>query len=28
MAGVIDGGGNRAIGNATPPQCIGVVCSG
>src|SRR4029079_15237461 len=28
IAGVIDGGGNRASGNATPPQCIGVVCSG
>lgn len=24
---VIDGGGNVARGNATPPQCIGVVCS-
>ena len=28
LAGVVDGGGNRASGNATPPQCIGVVCSG
>lgn len=27
-AGSIDGGGNRASGNATPPQCVNVVCSG
>ena len=27
-AGSIDGGGNRASGNATPPQCVHVVCSG
>ena len=25
--GIVDGGGNRALGNATPPECIGVVCS-
>ena len=24
----IDGGSNRASGNATPPQCVNVVCSG
>jgi len=27
VSDVIDGGGNVAWGNATPPQCIGVVCS-
>jgi parallel beta-helix repeat protein len=27
-AASIDGGGNRASGNATPPQCLYVVCSG
>ncbi len=28
VAGTIDKGGNRASGNRTPPQCVGVVCSG
>jgi parallel beta-helix repeat protein len=28
ITGSIDGGGNRASGNATPPQCLNVVCSG
>jgi parallel beta-helix repeat protein len=28
VADSIDGGGNRASGNATPPQCQNVVCSG
>ncbi|MDX6535893.1 MAG: large repetitive protein [Gaiellales bacterium] len=28
VAGSIDGGGNRAAGNAVPPQCINVVCAG
>ena len=27
VAGTIDKGGNRASGNATPPQCVEVVCS-
>jgi parallel beta-helix repeat protein len=27
VAGTIDKGGNRASGNATPPQCVNVVCS-
>ena len=27
-AGTVDGGGNRASGNATPPPCVNVVCSG
>jgi parallel beta-helix repeat protein len=27
VAGTIDGGGNRASGNATPPECLNVVCS-
>ena len=27
VSGVLDGGRNAASGNATPPQCIGVVCS-
>jgi parallel beta-helix repeat protein len=26
VAGTIDGGGNRASGNATPPQCVNVGC--
>jgi parallel beta-helix repeat protein len=26
VAGTIDGGGNRASGNATPPQCVNVAC--
>jgi parallel beta-helix repeat protein len=28
LAGSIDGGGNRASGNATPPQCLNVNCTG
>jgi parallel beta-helix repeat protein len=28
VTGSIDGGGNHASGNATPPQCQNVVCSG
>jgi parallel beta-helix repeat protein len=28
IAGSVDGGGNRASGNATPPQCQNVVCAG
>jgi parallel beta-helix repeat protein len=28
IAGSIDGGGNHASGNATPPQCLNVVCAG
>jgi parallel beta-helix repeat protein len=27
VAGVVDGGGNRARGNGNPAQCTGVVCS-
>jgi parallel beta-helix repeat protein len=27
VAGVIDGGGNRAAGNGDPRQCVGVVCN-
>ena len=27
-AGTVDGGGNRASGNATPPPCVNVICSG
>jgi parallel beta-helix repeat protein len=27
LAGSIDGGGNRAFGNATPPPCVNVSCS-
>ena len=27
VAGTIDGGGNRARANATPPDCVGVACS-
>ena len=27
-AGTVDGGGNRASGNATPPQCVNVDCAG
>jgi large repetitive protein len=27
VTGTIDGGGNRASGNATPPQCVNVACS-
>ena len=26
VAGTIDGGGNRAFGNAIAPQCLNVVC--
>ena len=25
--GTIDGGGNKARANGTPPDCVGVVCS-
>jgi parallel beta-helix repeat protein len=28
LAGTSDGGGNRASGNATPPQCVNVTCAG
>ena len=28
IAGSVDGGGNRASGNATPPQCLNVNCAG
>jgi parallel beta-helix repeat protein len=28
VAGSVDGGGNRASGNATPPQCLNVNCAG
>jgi parallel beta-helix repeat protein len=28
VAGSLDGGGNRAAGNAVPPQCVNVVCAG
>jgi parallel beta-helix repeat protein len=28
IAGSVDGGGNRASGNATPPQCLNVNCRG
>jgi parallel beta-helix repeat protein len=28
IAGSVDGGGNRANGNATPPQCLNVNCAG
>ena len=28
VTGTIDGGGNRAAGNAIPPQCVNVACSG
>ena len=28
IAGSVDGGGNRASGNATPPQCQNIVCAG
>jgi parallel beta-helix repeat protein len=27
VTGTVDGGGNRASGNATPPQCVNVACS-
>jgi hypothetical protein len=27
VVGTIDRGGNRASGNAIPPQCLNVVCS-
>jgi hypothetical protein len=27
VAGVTDGGGNRASGNGNPAQCVGVVCA-
>jgi hypothetical protein len=27
VAGIVDGGRNRAIGNALSPQCVEVVCS-
>jgi parallel beta-helix repeat protein len=27
VTGTTDAGGNRAAGNATPPQCVNVVCS-
>jgi hypothetical protein len=27
VAGVTDGGGNRASGNGNPAQCVGVACS-
>jgi serine/threonine protein kinase len=27
-AGTVDGGGNRASGNATPPPCVHLICSG
>ena len=27
VTGTIDAGGNRASGNATPPQCVNIVCS-
>jgi hypothetical protein len=26
VAGVLDGGGNRALGNGNPLQCLKVVC--